>query len=460
VKTSLSHTLYDSYKEYTCNANEYCVMNGAKASSQALKEIEIGYQLSDKLSMGISLQNTGIEFNKTSFVPFQYSRYDTQGGIDYTLYPILTSYSKIYTQAIMANWQYKLVRIQNFTPYISFAAGLASHRPTDYKLTASYEADVQKIYTVKSSINRRATFNVGLGLETYLTSNVVLGIGAKYLHYGKGMLYTNSNYCGEQSCIKVKGTKITGFAFGASLTVQSMLNPFVPQQLLGAHENGNKYIKLGLDQTKKKSVQYDVQNQSEMNKETIESKPAINAEIGYILDDYFRFGISLRHLSQKREKYAIGSQLFTKMEDGTDEIDYTLKPLLTTEIPMVSSAALMNMHWNFLKILNTTAYISAGIGASYNKLHPYTITIAYQPDAPIKHNFSSQSSINTAYQTGMGIRTLLASNIELDVNITYFNYGQRLQDAQENIIFPPYKNTNSKNKLHGVDVGLGIIYRF
>jgi opacity protein-like surface antigen len=150
------------------------------------------------------------------------------------------------------------------------------------------------------------------------------------------------------------------------------------------------------------------------DKTTMKAKPVYNLGVGYKFNDNLRSDINFQ----------------SRTASDKDLTNVTVK----------NKAIFLNGYYDFKNDSIFTPYVTAGIGASKNKL------------SHLPTGFTSKPSTSFAWNTGLGSKINVAKNVDLDVSYKFSHLGN----------FEGTNASNEKIKMNSKahEVMAGVIYNF
>ncbi|AIF81560.1 Tia invasion determinant [endosymbiont of Acanthamoeba sp. UWC8] len=203
--------------------------NNSFFTNNYLFDAGIGYQVSDAIEVGLTFQHGKSRLNAGSLgdTAHPITTVDENGNpirIDST--PFAASKLKITTTALLANVNYNLGKIYNFSPYIFAGAGMARHK---YRSTDSQVNCLEEIsnsyravdYKIPGKVQNNFAWSVGIGGHLPINEQLYLDLALRYYDYGQikaeNKKYINGIMIDNVGTAKVK---IKGAMFLVGITVK------------------------------------------------------------------------------------------------------------------------------------------------------------------------------------------------------------------------------------------------
>ncbi|MBA8666849.1 porin family protein [Holosporaceae bacterium 'Namur'] len=216
-KNSSYHENLETYKNNSFFINNYLFDSG------------LGYQLNDKINVGINFQYGKSKLNAGSLGEDSYT-ITTVGYNGLPARVICTPFSssklKITTTALLANVNYNLDKIYNFSPYIFAGVGMAKHK---YRSSDSQVNCLEEIsnsyravdYKIPGKAQNNFAWSVGVGGQLPINERLYLDLALRYYDYGQikaeNKKYINGMMIDNVGTAKVK---IKGAMFLVGITVK------------------------------------------------------------------------------------------------------------------------------------------------------------------------------------------------------------------------------------------------
>ncbi len=237
-----------------------------------------------------------------------------------------------------------------------------------------------------------------------------------------------------------------------ALNIHEDSNIRTTQQLSadGLYKKPNLYGKINLGYIKPNNYDdYTSGTKDLIHNTQASSSPLIGIEIGHILNDNLRAGLSIEYNSHsfkaKNQNQEITREIFIGYD--TEGFPHTgqLHPFSTAKLKIKTTALLLNFYYNLHKYNNIQPYLILGLGTALHKSSNYVMnTTLFANHADINITAPGRTKASFAYNVGISTQLPIDEQFYFDASIKYFDYGK----------------TATKNKLNvnnNVFTGTGVV---